>query len=439
MGVKCIRCNTDNNLKERERHMGCCKNCRHPFAFEPTSVLNLKLRFTDVFFAKLLSDISANGTLFFTSKQLFYLLDRRLKRRQYAVRNCIFTGFIVIVISQILVPQANNFLNLGESGAWFLVVPLVSLVFLSLHIVFVKDIPPKIRYRHIQALYFLGIISVIGGIALGIIWSSIVLALANPAMGFLAIAFSRKQLKRQNFIEQSFSFTPQQFQTWLDRWQQVNEPISEMLAPPRQGSLPETINSDITAYSFDRAIICESAEIAQLLIANNFHFESSCAVLSITGYPRSIFQTVMEMLRRNPNLKVYVLHDASPQGITVAHTLRTSLDWFQNTNVEIYDLGLNPRQILATKDMFIKNSKEQIAKARELPQAVKHRLTEDELKWLEAGNFVELESLTPQRILQVLNQGIARSQEMAAGSDGFLLLDNVGNSSSYLFTSDSFG
>ncbi len=48
-------------------------------------------------------------------------------------------------------------------------------------------------------------------------------------------------------------------------------------------------------------------EIAQLLIANNFDFENNYAVLSITGYPENIFSTVMEILRRNPDLKIYEL------------------------------------------------------------------------------------------------------------------------------------
>ncbi|MGB3640647.1 MAG: hypothetical protein WBA39_24190, partial [Rivularia sp. (in: cyanobacteria)] len=83
--------------------------------------------------------------------------------------------------------------------------------------------------------------------------------------------------------------------------------------------------------------ICDSAEVAQLLIANNFHFENNCAVLSITGYPQNIFSTVMEMLRRNPNLKVYALHDASPRGVNLINHLRTSPNWFLNTDVAIYD------------------------------------------------------------------------------------------------------
>ncbi|MBN8489160.1 MAG: hypothetical protein J0M20_15725, partial [Burkholderiales bacterium] len=42
--------------------------------------------------------------------------------------------------------------------------------------------------------------------------------------------------------------------------------------------------------------------------------ENNCAVLSIDGYPQDIFSTVMEMLKRNPELKVYAIHNADAKG-----------------------------------------------------------------------------------------------------------------------------
>ncbi|NEQ71794.1 MAG: hypothetical protein F6K23_01065 [Okeania sp. SIO2C9] len=84
-------------------------------------------------------------------------------------------------------------------------------------------------------------------------------------------------------------------------------------------SEPIQINSEVEviAYSFDRVIVCDTAEIAQFLIANNFHFENNCAVLSIDGYPENIFSTVMQMLKQNPDLKVYAFHSATPRGVTM--------------------------------------------------------------------------------------------------------------------------
>jgi hypothetical protein len=48
--MKCIRCGTDNNLKDRTGNYGRCKNCEHPFVFEPN--IMGKISFTDPFSRK---------------------------------------------------------------------------------------------------------------------------------------------------------------------------------------------------------------------------------------------------------------------------------------------------------------------------------------------------------------------------------------------------
>jgi len=84
MGMKCVQCNTDNNLRDRTRNSGRCKQCNHPFVFEPTTVTEKKLQFTDPFFKKAIADISSQNMLFFTPKQFLYFIDKRLKPRTSA-------------------------------------------------------------------------------------------------------------------------------------------------------------------------------------------------------------------------------------------------------------------------------------------------------------------------------------------------------------------
>jgi DNA-directed RNA polymerase subunit RPC12/RpoP len=79
--MKCINCQTDNNLKDRTANRGRCMRCNHQFAFEPTAMTGVKI--TDPMFAKAIADISVNDTLFFTPKQLFYLLDKRSRPKIY--------------------------------------------------------------------------------------------------------------------------------------------------------------------------------------------------------------------------------------------------------------------------------------------------------------------------------------------------------------------
>jgi len=78
--MKCINCGTDNNLRDRQEHQGRCKNCGTPFALEPTTMGDKKI--TDAAFLKILNDISANGTLYFTKQQLFYAITKHPLKRQ---------------------------------------------------------------------------------------------------------------------------------------------------------------------------------------------------------------------------------------------------------------------------------------------------------------------------------------------------------------------
>jgi len=36
--MKCINCQTDNNLRDRKSRGGRCVRCGHPFVFEPTAM-----------------------------------------------------------------------------------------------------------------------------------------------------------------------------------------------------------------------------------------------------------------------------------------------------------------------------------------------------------------------------------------------------------------
>ena len=256
------------------------------------------------------------------------------------------------------------------------------------------------------------------------------------------------QLKRLVDAAETFIININIFQDWINRWQRINGTITNMLPSPRQQNTPVKINPDITVYSFDRLIVCDSAEVAQLLIANHFPFENNCAVLSITGYPQNIFSTVMKMLKRNPDLKVYALHNASPRGVSLINHLRTSPTWFLNTDVTIYDLGLLPRQFIHKSNAFIQQKEEYAADARNLSVDVKQDLTEAEIEWLESGKFIELESYTPKKLLRVISQGISRSlqpdsfQPDSGGTtyiSGYDDYDSDSDSGIAIFAVDSFG
>lgn len=104
--MKCVKCGTDNNLKERTEKGGRCKNCNHPFAFDPKA----GSKFTDIFFNNSLEAISAENTLFFTPKQLWYLFEKRLVSKYLSPGGCLF----FIVFLGIWIPL---FLGIGISAS----------------------------------------------------------------------------------------------------------------------------------------------------------------------------------------------------------------------------------------------------------------------------------------------------------------------------------
>ncbi|MGD1806540.1 hypothetical protein ACP6PL_14025 [Dapis sp. BLCC M126] len=449
--MKCVRCGTDNNLKERTETRGRCKNCRHPFVFDPKA----GSKFTDIFFNNSLQTISSENTLFFTPKQLWYLIEKRFGRKNITPFGCLFGSIFLLPFT----------VNIGLVMEFHFLSPII--IFSSLISYFIwaskaKKIQPKTRRSFTRAIQVSGGLIIVGVLVWFFKFSTLtttefILFIFGNVLGIFLLYFGRRQLNIQNQIPQSFVLSKSEVTQCLSRWERINGKVTNVLPPTREIRELTQINSEITAYSFDRVIVCDSAEIAQFLIANNFHFEHNCAVLSIDGYPQNIFTTVMQMLRQNPDLKVYTFHSATPRGVSIINQLRTNPNWFLGNNIIIYDLGLLPRNVFASKNMWILKSDEFAREAGIISEAVKQTLSTDELAWLEAGFYVELESFSPRKLLQVASQGLAKTQAVANGytsdsessldlSDSsdegviFISFDNDSSSRNVVFfASDSFG
>jgi len=445
--MKCIACGTDNNLRERTEHGGRCSRCQHPFVFEPTT-MTPPLRFTDGFFEKAIADISANDTLYFTPNQFYYLLNRRLKQKQVTTRptGCLaIFGFPVILSFAFFVMPRVALEEYSLLIAWLL--GMAALVFLAIITTFIgySSQRSSIRQRRNTAsgLQLVGgaeiLFAVLASLAFGSqLGATDIFAVftINVIVGMVAIVIGYLQKSRLGNTTEVPILEHRQFRDWLQRWTRVNGELPKLLPPPISGETV-TISPDVSAYSFDRLIVVESEAIAQMLIANNVHLEHNAAILSITGYPHNIFSTVMEMLRRNPNLSVYALHDASPKGMAMVQQLTTDPQWFQGQTVNVIDLGLLPRQILTQLTFAVYTSKDREKEAKRLPASVRQQLSPEELTWLEAGKFVELEAFGPQKLLQVIRTGI--SLGVAADSDR-LSTSTWGDGDSGMFLAvDSFG
>ncbi|AFY96735.1 hypothetical protein [Chamaesiphon minutus] len=437
--MKCINCNTDNNLKDRTANMGRCKSCNHPFAFEPTA-MPTQTRLTDPFFAKLIADTSANNTLFFTPRQLYYLLDKRLRSR---LSRGNFTDNPILSIGCSSFPAI--FFSFWLSGFFRIplerVAPIVfslvaaGLIWVVAQNALSRHLNRRSRQQNIKTLTAISAILILIGLPIGIILKSSVVIIGSIGLGLVAIWLSWDRKRKQSNIFDDFLVKSTDFEAWLAKWNSINNSPEKILSPPQLASLPAAPNPEVTAYSFDRVVICDTPEVAQLLISNNFHFENNCAILTIDGYPQSIFTTTMEMLYRNADLKVYALHNCSPTGVRLIHRLREEA-WFPNPEIPIIDVGILPRQIMVNTDVMTPQSDASALTSQQLAPEIRASLNPDELVWLDAGCYLDLESFSPQKLIQILQRAINESRELAVVEGGDMIIIN--NSPGF-YTVESFG
>jgi hypothetical protein len=335
--------------------------------------------FTDKFFQQTLANLSVHNSLFFTERQLYYFFNHRRNLNKWDPLQVagIVAIFAVVVVAIVWI-LTGTFSGLGFVLLLLVVVPSIALV---------------------------------------------------------ASSDLRKRL--QGVRPQEASVTPDKVDAWFRRWTKINGPDKKLLPPPAK-EIPKAevanISPELKNYSFDRAVVCDHPQIAQCLIANKFHFEHNCAVLALDGYPHDIFSTVMGMLRQNPDLSVYALHDASIRGIELTHTLRNSEQWFAGSTAKIFDLGLMPRQIF-NRSVFVEKSF-----SYNVPAHVAATLQPEEVRWLEAGNSVELESFTPKMLMHVVAQGIARSRDPQAADALVPVTSDSGTDGGFfIYTFDTFG
>jgi hypothetical protein len=423
--------------------MGRCKSCNHRFAFEPTA-LPTATKLTDPFFAKLLTDLSANNTLFFTPRQLYYLLDKRLRSRTAKA------GLLGNVLGYLgCSPFIAAFISIWITAFFRLNFILIATIVFSLVAVYSvwtlaqSSVSPQTNRRarqdSLKTLKIYAAVLLLVGLPVSIVSQSWTGAVVSIGLGIGALWLSSNHQRQQSKIFDAFLIDRSQFDTWLSQWTSINGQPEHILPEPQMASLPAAPNPEVTAYSFDRVVVCNSPEIAQLLIRNNFHFENNCAILTIDGYPQSIFATTMSMLRRNPELRVYALHDCSPSGVQLISRLRQSESWFPDPAIPIINVGIMPRQILNNFDAATRQSSRAAQAAQSLPTAVRSSLNAEELEWLDAGCYLDLESFSPQKLIQILQRAINQSQELSGVEDGgMIIIDDYGAGGGF-YTVESFG
>ena len=260
------------------------------------------------------------------------------------------------------------------------------------------------RYRRAKMV---GLGTVVGGLAVGT-FVSIVLSLVTgspaPLMVVLPLVAVGLAVSWVTSRRKTVRLGAKAFAKMWDRWVAAHGRPAGVIVRPDKPPPPRAVEADVADYSFDRAVICDRARTVDLLLANRFHFENNCAVLSVDGYPKGPFETVRSMLRRNPRLQVFALHDATADGCRLAHRLATDPAWFQG-RVPVIDVGLRPNHAGPFEGLYL-----------EAPRraAGGGGVAAGEADWL-SRYALELAAVRPEQVLKRLFRAINRQPEPAAG------------------------
>jgi hypothetical protein len=157
---------------------------------------------------------------------------------------------------------------------------------------------------------------------------AILLAVVSLTIQFGSPSDTKKFLSRRKF------------DTLLRRWMKVNK-IPKLLENPQLGDPPaqQWQEPDIFDYGVERILVVEHDILVDLFVKNGFHAEQSCLIISANGYPTYLAKRLPELVKKNKNISIFLLHDFSSTGSTlVKKFLDSHKELFKNAR--ILDVGL---------------------------------------------------------------------------------------------------
>jgi hypothetical protein len=168
---------------------------------------------------------------------------------------------------------------------------------------------------------------------------------------------------------------------------------SQSLPPGFIGQQP-----DLADYGLPRVLVCTDRDVAEMIIANHMHMKLGCAVLSLAGAV-PLADLICAMLARDQDPRVFLLHDADLEGMTLFSHLRVRLRIPEDmTPVEI---GLRPFQA-AKMHLFVERTDSWTGEQWHLPGG----LTRFERLWVKAGLRAEVAGISPAVLFRLLRQTI---------------------------------
>jgi hypothetical protein len=138
------------------------------------------------------------------------------------------------------------------------------------------------------------------------------------------------------------------FNALVQRWLQKRDLPRLIQAPSLHQPPPQWQEQDIYDYGVERILVVERDILVDWFVLNNFHAQERTLVIAESGYPSYLKPVAERMLQENPNLPIYLLHDAGADGENMATRIARKPLLARHTAV---DLGLFPNDVKALKRM----------------------------------------------------------------------------------------
>ena len=123
--------------------------------------------------------------------------------------------------------------------------------------------------------------------------------------------------------------------------------LAGLLNTPQLIDKPESQKEpDIYDYGASKLLICEHDIQVDWLIMNNFHTQNGIVIISEKGYPNYLTDQVQQLISNNPELEVYLLHNAGNSGEKMPQRINQPNSLFDLSQHQCLDLGIDHDQLM---------------------------------------------------------------------------------------------
>jgi hypothetical protein len=215
-----------------------------------------------------------------------------------------------------------------------------------------------------------------------------------------------QRLTRRRRVSVSIDAFPHMLWKWVSVY---GDPTGRLARGAFDDEAPDATPPEIGDYGFDQLLVCDNDAIVVVLLANGFHADYKCPVLSYSGYPRRAFQTLAPLFRERPPRTLIVIHDADWDGCGLAARITEDPRWFAGVALpNVVDAGLRPADARRFRGLYQSQSSP--------PDETGAALTPEEQDWLRKY-VLELEAVRPRGLIGVL-AGVVRAGRDAAAEGG---------------------